>query len=140
MNRPPLTPESYATDLAARFPAPFVERIEEGRVRDYLLALDQPPLAAGEPVPPLFLLTLARQRRPHLVNNSSGTGGVNAGDSFEFFAPIFVGDRLTVTSTVLGIEPKQAASRDMLLARIEYVYVNQHGRRVARRVNTTIRW
>ena len=79
-----LTPETLARDLAERFGAVFVQTIEAGRVRDYLCALDEPAPGPGDPVPPLFLLTLGRQRRPHLEQNTGGTCGVNAGDSFEF--------------------------------------------------------
>lgn len=136
----PLTAESFAADLEARFAGPFVERIEAGRLRDYLMALDGPPLALNDPVPPLFLLTLARQRRPHLAHNSARTGGVNAGDSFTFHAAAFVGDTITITCKVLGVEEKQGRNGRIFRATVEYLYHNQHGIELARRLNTLIRW
>src|SRR5262245_46858060 len=66
------------------------ELIELGRVNDYLQALDQPTITANDPVPPLFLLTLARRRRPQ----PSG-GGVNMGNEFEFKIPLRIGDAIT---------------------------------------------
>ncbi|SFC28733.1 FAS1-like dehydratase domain-containing protein [Tropicimonas isoalkanivorans] len=138
-----MTIESFARDLETRFGHKFVETIESGRVRDYLAALDATAPDAdrpepGTPVPPLFLLTLARQRRPHLAQ-STGGGGVNAGDTFRFLAEARVGDRITVTCTVTEIVEK-TGKRDMLRATVHFDYVNQHGTKIAERDNTLMRW
>jgi hypothetical protein len=73
--------EEIRADHARRYPAPRHEAVEAGRVRDYLLALNEPAEHfPSDPVPNLFLLTLGRTRRPQ---PSRGTS-VNAGDEYEF--------------------------------------------------------
>jgi acyl dehydratase len=99
----------------ARYSQPDVEVIEAGRVRDFLLAMDEPADHAkpGAVVPALFLLTLARNRRPQAPRGSA----VNAGDEFELFAPVHVGDTITSTRELLGIDLKDGKRGLMYLAR-----------------------
>src|SRR5436190_14617277 len=95
--------ERLRREYAKRFPAPCVETIELGRVRDYLLSMDEPAeIEVGDVAPPLFLLTLGRTRRPQ----PSRGGAVKAGDAYEFFAPVHVGERITATFRLAGIEEK----------------------------------
>ena len=111
--------------------------IEEGRVRDYLLAMDEPlPDLDSEPVPPLFLLTVGRTRRPQPSKGSA----VNAGDEFEFQRPVFVGDRITVSGRVTSIEEKQGRKGVMYLIKTEETYTNQHDKIVAVRRGAILRW
>lgn len=129
--------EQVRSEYEARFPAPRTERIERGRVRDYLLALDEPAdLAADAEVPPLFLLTLGRTRRPQ---PSKGTA-VKAGEDYEFFVPVRIGDTITINYRVLDVQEKQGKVGAMFLLTQEWRYVNQHGETVGVAKTTILRW
>lgn len=120
-----------------RYGEPRKEPVELGRVKDYLLALDEPAeIGLGAVVPALFVLTLGRTRRPQ----PSKGGAVNAGDDYQFFAPVRVGDTITVARTVLGVDEKQGKNGRMFLVRAEISYTNQHGERVALAQLNTLRW
>ncbi|APO70692.1 MaoC-like dehydratase domain-containing protein (plasmid) [Rhizobium gallicum] len=125
-------------DLERRFGRPFVEKVEAGRVADFLGALEEPAADPTAPVPPLFLLSFARARRPQEV--ASSFGGVNAGDRFDFFVPVFIGDTITTLCEIGPIQPKTSAEREMLLIEILFTFTNQHGTVVARRTNKILRW
>ena len=129
--------EEIHADYVARYGRPRIEAVEAGRVRDYLLALNEPAdLAPSIPVPPLFLLTLGRTRRPQPSRGSA----VNAGDEYEFLAPVYIGDTITVERRVLGIDEKEGKQGKMYLTRAEAAYTNQHGTLVARAKLNTLRW
>lgn len=128
--------KELADEYTARYGAPRSEPVEAGRVRDYLMALDEPAdLAPGQPVPALFLLTLGRTRRPM---PSSG-GAVNAGDAIDFLEPVHVGDVITIERKVLGVQERQGKAGRVFLVEAEITYANQHGRVVARARQNTLR-
>jgi acyl dehydratase len=131
--------EELTREYTGRYGLARTEPVESGRVRDYLLALDEPAdpaaVAPGRPVPPLFLLTLGRTRRPM---PSSG-GAVNAGDVYEFFAPVHVGDSITVERRVVGVEERQGRNGRVFLIHAEATYTNQQGRLVGRALLDTMR-
>jgi hypothetical protein len=138
----PMNPTEQAAseirdDYLKRHGTPRTELIEAGRVRDFLLALDEAAdLEEGQPVPPLFVLTLGRTRR---LSSNRGAA-VNAGDDFEFYAPVYVGDRITTTRDVLAVEPREGRNGRMYLTRAEARYVNQHGVLVAKARSNILRW
>ena len=124
-------------DYEARYGEPRHEVVEHGRVKDYLLAMDEPAdIGPGDVVPPLFVLTLGRTRRPQPSKGSA----VNAGDDYEFFAPLRVGDTVTIRREVKGVEEKQGKQGRMFLTRAETTYTNQRGELVARAQLNTLRW
>ena len=115
-----------------------VEAIELGRVRDYLQALDEPAdLKGGDIVPPLFLLTLARTRRPQ---PPKGGGGVKISDECRFLAPVRVGDTITTTTKVTDIESREGKRGKMYIYTTEATYRNQHGEVVGAGITKSIRW
>jgi hypothetical protein len=122
----------------SRYGKPDIEVIEAGRVRDFLCALDEAAdeVVAGTAVPGLFLLTLGRTRRPRSVRGSA----VNAGDAYEFFAPVHVGDTIRTVRELLGIEVKQGKQGAMYLTRTRSTYTNQQGEQVAVSHQNTLRW
>lgn len=122
----------------ARYGQPYCEEIEIGRVRDYLAALDEPvpQLQQGSTVPPLFLLTLGRLRRPQPARGSA----VNGGDSFEFHAAVHVGDRIRSTFELVSIEPKAGKRGPMYVSTVRTTYTNQHDVMVATALRRVIRW
>jgi acyl dehydratase len=121
--------QEIAAEYESRYGAPRNELVERGRVRDFLRALDEPgEPGPGDVVPPLFLLTLGRTRRP-----MPGAGGsVNAGDDYEFFEPARIGDTITIERRVLGVDERQGSRGRVFLVRSEATYRNQGGRLVAR--------
>jgi len=134
--------EAIITELRARhdsrYGKPDIEVIEAGRVRDFLLSLDEPAqeVAPGAVVPALFLLTLGRTRRPRGLRGSA----VNAGDEYEFLAPVHVGDTIRTVRELLGIEIKQGKHGAMYLTRTRSTHTNQRGEPVAVSHQTTLRW
>lgn len=133
----PAPTEEIRADYVARYGTPRTELVEAGRVRDYLLALNEPAdLHPDAPVPALFVLTLGRTRRPQPARGSV----VNAGDDYEFFAPVLIGDRITIERRVLEVTEKQGKQGTMYLTRAEATYVNQNGTLVARAQLSLLRW
>ncbi len=128
---------AIASEYRLRYGEPRHEVVELGRVKDYLIAMDEPAeIGAGDVVPALFVLTLGRTRRPQPSKGSA----VNAGDDYEFFAPVRVGDTITIARAVLGVEEKQGKNGRMFLLRAEANYTNQHGVIVALAKLNTLRW
>ena len=65
---------------------------------------------------------------------------MNAGDDYEFFAPVFIGDAITIARRVLAVTEKQGKQGTMYLTRAEATYVNQNGTLVARAQLSLLRW
>lgn len=137
-----MTPEEIIAEIRAthrqRHGQPSRETIEAGRVRDYLCALDEPvgDLAAGAAVPSMFLLTLGRTRRPQPARGTS----VNAGDEYEFHAPVRVGDVIEVRKELLDVEAKQGRAGPMYLCRTRTTFTNARGDLVAVSHQDVLRW
>lgn len=129
----------FLEEQAKRHGAPRTERVEAGRVRDFLLAIEADAFDPSGPVPPLFLLTLGRTRRPHLDRLPGGT--VNASDAFEFYEDVFVGEQISIETQMVSVEKKPGSKRDLYLITAEKFYRREpEGRLVARRVNRILRW
>ena len=124
-------------DYEDRCKHPRQETIEAGRVRDYLQAMNEPAdLAPGQAVPPLFLLTLGRTRRPQPSRGSA----VNAGNEYEFLRPVHVGDILTSRFSITAIEEKHGKVGQMFLIRTETRFENQKAELVGRATGNVLRW
>jgi hypothetical protein len=129
--------QAIRRDYEERYGRARTETVEAGRVRDYLLAMDEPAdISAGQPAPALFMLTLGRTRRPQPTRGAA----VNAGDDFEFLAPVYVGDAITIERRVIAVDTKQGKVGRMYLTRAEAAYTNQHGALVARARSNILRW
>lgn len=113
------------------------EPIELGRVRDFLLAMDEPAeIEAGDPVPALFLLTLARTRRPQPSRGSA----VKVGDELTLHAPVRVGDEIESTVRLAGIEHREGRRGPTYTYALETTYRNQRGELVGVGVARSMRW
>ena len=135
MNDPVL--DELRVEMAARYSGTRIEPVELGRVKDYLLALDEPAnIGEGDTVPPLFLLTFGRTRRPQPAKGSA----VKAGDEYEFRAPVRVGDTLGVTTSLVDIEVKEGKRGRMYLVVAQMTFVNQHGETVGVGRIKSFRW
>ncbi|HZG31071.1 MAG TPA: MaoC family dehydratase N-terminal domain-containing protein [Ensifer sp.] len=131
--------QRFLEEQAKRHGALKTEQVEAGRVRDFLLAIEAGPFDPSMPVPPLFLLTLGRTRRPHLDRLPGGT--VNARDSFEFYENVFVGDEISIETRMVSVEKKAGSERDLYLIKAEKFYRREpEGALVARRTNSVLRW
>ena len=129
--------EAIRRDYEERYGRARTETVEAGRVRDYLLAMDEPAdIPAGQPAPALFMLTLGRTRRPQPARGAA----VNAGDDFEFLAPVYVGDAITIERRVIAVDTKEGKVGRMYLTRAEAAYTNQRGALVARARSNILRW
>ena len=80
--------------------------------------------------PPLFALTLNRERRPQ-VDDRLGRGAVNAGNDFEFFCPIRPGDVITSKKKLADIKERAGSLGRMFIITEETTFVNQRGEKVA---------
>ncbi|MCD2172232.1 FAS1-like dehydratase domain-containing protein [Rhizobium sp. C4] len=131
--------ERFLSEQEKRHGAPKTERVEAGRVRDFLAAIEAGPFDPALPVPPLFLLTLGRTRRPHLDRLPGGT--VNANDAFEFYEDVFVGDEITIETRMVSVEKKAGSKGDLYLITAEKLYRRTpKGELVAKRTNSVLRW
>lgn len=121
-----------------RYGTPSVECIEAGRVRDFLLAMDEPlpSLEPGAEVPSLFLLTLGRTRRPQPQRGSA----VNGGDRFRFLAPVRIDDTVRVTRELLDVERRSGRHGPLYVSRILATYTNQRDEVVATAERTVLQW
>ena len=130
--------ESIGQEYESRYGTPRVEVIKAGRVRDYLLAMNERPgVSADIPVPALFLMTLARTRRPQ---PSRGIA-VNAGDDYEFLRPVFIGDAIEPLAASSDVQVKAGQGRfDVSVTKAEVTYRNQHGVVVAVAKSNILRW
>lgn len=130
-------PQELRDEMMARYSGTLTEAVELGRVRDYLLAMDEPAdIGPGDAVPPLFLLTMARTRRPQ---PSRGTA-VKAGDEYRFLAPVRIGDTLTIEQRLADIEVKEGKNGPMYLVISEGTFRNQRGETVCVRRAKSFRW
>jgi hypothetical protein len=121
-----------------RYGTPSQECIEAGRVRDFLLAMDEPlpALEPGAEVPALFLLTLGRTRRPQPQRGSA----VNGGDSFRLLAPAHVGDTVRVVRELLEVERRSGRQGPLYVSRILATYTNQHDEVIATAERSVLQW
>lgn len=129
--------EELRAEMEARYSGTRTELVELGRVKDFLLALDEPAeIGAGDTVPALFLLTFSRTRRPQPARGTA----VKAGDECEFLAPVRVGDTLTVTTSLVDIQVKEGKRGRKYLVTAQMTFVNQHNEKVGVGRIKTFRW
>ena len=82
------------------------------------------------------MLTLGRTRRPQPARGTA----VNAGDDFEFLAPVYIGDAIKIERRVIAVDTKEGKVGRMYLTRAEAAYTNQRGALVARARSNILRW
>jgi len=111
--------------------------VERGRVADFLLAMDEPADPADGQVPPLFLLTLGRIRRP---GGAEGGGSVKAGDDYRFFVPLRIGDEITIHYALIECMAKLGKRGPMYELHFERRFVRADGVLVARAIDKVLRW
>jgi acyl dehydratase len=113
--------------------------VEAGHVRRFCEAIGDPNPRWESEAPPTFVVALGAEtpQLPELLEY--GKGWLNAGDRFEYYEPVPVGDAITVKSRLKDAYEKEGGSGRMLFVIFEYEYVNQHGRTAVRVTGTRIR-
>ncbi len=113
--------------------------VEAGHVRRFAEAIgDASPRWTVE-APPTFLVALAPASLHLSEAEEYGTGWLNGGNRFEYFAPVYIGDRIVATSRLADAYEKSGSGGTLLFIVFETDYVNQHGALVARVRGTMIR-
>lgn len=114
-------------------------QVEAGHVRRFVEAIGDPDPRWTREVPPTFLVALA----PVSVHLSDaevyGTGWLNGGNRFEYFAPVMIGDQITSKGRVIDVYDKAGSTGNMLFIIFETDYTNQRGELVAKVRGTMIR-
>jgi len=81
-------------------------------------------------VPPLFLITFDRERRPTL-DDRYGKGAVNLGNAFEFYQDLFVDDLIIYEKKISKFEEKKSSLGDAAIYTIETPFWNHKKQKVA---------
>ena len=122
----------YATE-------PVERAIEAGHVRRFCDAIGDPNPRWRSEVPPTFFVALGAEAPALPEVMAYGRGTLNAGDSFEYLAPVRVGETLTVTSRLADVYEKQGSSGPMLFTVWEKESARPDGEVVVRVRGTRIR-
>jgi len=113
--------------------------VEAGHVRRFVEAIGDPNPRWDTEAPPTFLVAIA----PVSVHLSDaevyGTGWLNGGNRFEYFAPVMIGDQVTAKGRVVDVYDKPGSTGNLLFIIFETDYTNQRGELVARLRGTMIR-
>ena len=113
--------------------------VEAGHVTRFAEAIGDPNPRWTKEAPPTFLVALA----PVSVHMSDaeefGTGWLNGGNRFEYFAPVLIGDQITAKGRVVDVYDKAGSSGNLLFIVFETDYTNQRGTLVGRLRGTMIR-
>jgi acyl dehydratase len=118
---------------------PATATVEAGHVRRFAEAIGDPNPRWTKEAPPTFLVALA-SASTHLDDvEEFGTGWLNGGNRFEYFAPVLIGDEITARGHVADVYDKAGSSGDMLFIVFETVYTNQRNELVAKLRGTLIR-
>ena len=129
--------------------APMTHEVEKGAVVKFAVAIGDPnPLFNDEEAarktryggliaPPTFMRSM--RAGPLKVDvRSPYTANLDGGSEWEYFEPVRVGDRITVTTGISNIFERQGRLGDMLFIVRETKYVNQFGVVVALQRGTGI--
>lgn len=132
---------------------PYTREVEKGAVRKYADAIGDPnPLYRDEEyarksayggiiVPPTFLTTFnpyehGVERPP--ITHPRRRGGASAGDRYEYYLPVKVGDTITCQVKVADVYEREGRTGRLLFSVHEMTFTNQHGQMVAKRWWTSV--
>ena len=108
--------------------------ITEQMIRDYAVAVGAPAAEPGQDLvaPPMFCNILTTGGGAPHVKIEGGRRQFMAGQSYEPFAPVRAGDRLTCTARIADIYEKTGRSGSMLFVVREHTFTNQNDQVVAK--------
>lgn len=81
-------------------------------------------------VPPLFLITFDRERRPSL-DAKYGKGAINVGNEFEFYKHIAIGDCIKYEKRLSEFKKTSTSLGEAIIYTIETKFTNQRKQMVA---------
>ena len=124
---------------------PVSIEIEKGMIQKFIEAVgdDNPQSqdtekARTEAPPGLFHTLMFQGNRPDLPFELPFKGGLDGGGEWEYLAPTWSGDTLTVVTTIADVYERQGSSGPMVFLVRETTWTNQNGKTVARAKGTTI--
>ncbi len=130
---------------------PVTYEVERGHVKRFAEAIDDPnPLWQDEVearkspygsiiAPPTFTRAfVVRDEEEGLTSEDTDTRVLDAGSEWEYYHPIKVGDRITVTSKLAELYKKEGRLGTMTFHVQETTYKNQFGEVVLKRMDTSI--
>ena len=118
---------------------PVTATVEAGHVRRFAEAIGDPNPRWKSEAPPTFLVALAAASTHTADAEDFGTGWLNGGNRFEYFAPVKIGDTITARGHLADVYDKSGSSGDLLFIVFETSFTNQRGELVAKLRGTLIR-
>ncbi len=121
---------------------PEVYKIEEGMVKKFVEAIDDPNPRWQEETPPTFPAALVPRELVHRLFNarSSLKRLLNGASELEYLQPIKIGDDISVTGTLTRLRQVAGAAGPTLFMFTEMTYTNQRGEVVVKGKNTYIKY
>jgi len=105
---------------------------------DRMIGIDGPPSRWDRPILPAGFLAAVRPDSGDLIPDF-GRVRLNAGNEYQWFAPVFAGEKLLRKTRVADVRQKQGRSGTMWFIVIESEYKRPDGQVVAVQRATTIR-
>ena len=117
-------------------------KVETGGVLRFINALydmnltsldDTTPVKSGRrsfATPPLFLITIDRERRPSL-DAKYGRGAVNLGNEFEFYKHTVIGDHIKYDKRLSQFKKTSTSLGEAVIYTVETTFRNQKKQKVA---------
>ena len=122
--------------------APGSAKVEKGAVLRFINSLYDINLTSSDDitsvksgrrnftVPPLFLITFDRERRPSL-DAKYGKGAINVGNEFEFYKHISIGDYIKYEKRLSEFKKTSTSLGEAIIYTIETTFTNQRKQMVA---------
>jgi hypothetical protein len=121
---------------------PEVYKIEEGMVKKFNEAIDDPNPRWQSETPPTFPAALVPTSLLHRLFNAQGPLKrlLNGSSELEYLGPIKIGDVISVTGALTRLRQVAGAEGPTLFMFTEMTYTNQRGEVVVKGKNTYIKY
>ena len=121
---------------------PDVYAIEKGMAARFIQATGDDSSRWTVETPPTFPIALPPKTLLHELFNAPIPlpRFLNGGNEYEYLKPIRVGDTITVTATLTGVEEKQGKDGPVIVMRTEQEYINQDGAMAVKGKHTYLRY
>lgn len=141
MSDEPIISEELQSLIDVPF-GPEVYKIEEGMVRKFAEAIEDPNPRWKEETPPTFPAALVPTALMHKLFNAEGAlkRVLNGASELEYLQPVKVGDVISVTAKLTRLRQMPGASGPTLFMFTEVTCTNQRGEVAVKGRNTYIRY
>ena len=121
---------------------PEVYKIEEGMVKKFAEAIDDPNPLWQKVAPPTFTASLIPTELVHKLLSAKCplTRLLNGGNELEYYQPIGIGDSISVTARLDKLLKMKGKEGNTLFMIMDVTFTNQRGEVVAKGRNTYIRY